>query len=70
MNQQGVESLIKLLRDEKDTTKAYACVCLTNMSSDELIRQDMAQNLFVTYVSAALCAKYFNLKLIKAKFLK
>jgi hypothetical protein len=49
--------MIKLLRDEKDTTKAYACVCLNNMSSDELIRQEMQQNLFVTYIAAALCAK-------------
>ena len=55
--QSGIEIIIKLLRDEKDTTKAYACVCLNNMGTDELIRQDIAQNMFVPYISAALCAK-------------
>lgn len=54
---QGVETLVKLLRDEKDTTKAYACVCLVNMSNDELLRQEVEQTVFVPSLAYAMCAK-------------
>lgn len=57
MNQQGIEVLVKLLKDERDTTKAYACACLTNMSPDEIIRQEICQNLFTPHIAVALCAK-------------
>ncbi len=43
MSNQGVEALMNLLKDEKDTTKAYACVCLTNMACDEIIREEVSQ---------------------------
>ena len=34
---------MNLLKDDKDLTKAYACVCLTNMASDEIVREEVSQ---------------------------
>lgn len=42
------------MKDEKDTTKAYACICLTNMSTDEIIRQEVAQFSFAQSIIPAL----------------
>ena len=58
LSYQGIETVVKLVKDEKDTTKAYACVCLTNMSFDEVIRQEITQTIFVPTLCVALCAKY------------
>ncbi len=57
MAQQGIENIVRLLKDDHDTTKAYACVTLTNMASDELMRQEVASNAFIPSLYVALCSK-------------
>ena len=51
---QGVEQLVGLMKDEKDTTKAYACICLTNMGTDEIIREEVGQFSFCQSLIPAL----------------
>lgn len=41
--QNGLDVLIRLLNDEKDTTKAYACVTLANCSSDQVVRNNILE---------------------------
>ena len=49
------------MKDEKETTKAYACICLTNLASDEIIRQEVAQFSFAQSITPALNSQYsFN----------
>ena len=45
---------MNLIKDEKDTTKAYACVCLTNMACDEIIREEVSQFSFGQSIIPAL----------------
>ena len=54
LNNQGIEVIVNLMKDEKDTTKAYACICLTNMASDEIIREEVAQFSFAQSIIPAL----------------
>ena len=54
LNNQGVEVIMNLVKDEKDTTKAYACTCLTNMAADELVREEVSQFAFGSSIIAPL----------------
>jgi len=58
LNNQGIEVIVNLMKDEKETTKAYACICLTNLASDEIIRQDVAQFSFAQSIIPALNSQY------------
>jgi hypothetical protein len=46
-----------LLKDEKDTTKAYACISLINMSVDEIIREEVGKCGFSQAVITAVSSK-------------
>ena len=50
----GIEYIVGLLKDEKDTTKAYACICLVNTSADEIIREEVARSGFSQSIISAL----------------
>ncbi len=39
----GIDNIMNLMKDEKDTTKAYACICMTNIAADEVIREEAAR---------------------------
>ena len=68
MNNQGIEVIVNLMKDEKDTTKAYACICLTNMASDEIIREEVAQFSFAQSIIPALISSLvYTLKFIAYK---
>ena len=54
MNFQGLETIVNLMKDERDTTKAYACTCLTNMAGDEVIREEISQYSFGQSILPAL----------------
>lgn len=56
LNNQGIEVIMNLLKDERDTTKAYACVCLCNMALDEIVREEVAQNAFGQSIIVALAS--------------
>jgi hypothetical protein len=51
---QGIEVLVGLLKDERDSTKAYACTALTNMATDEIIREEVGQLQFSQSILPAL----------------
>lgn len=55
---QGIEPLVQLMRDERDTTKAYACTCLTNMAGDEIIREEASNFSFGQSIMASLNSLY------------
>ena len=69
LNHQGVEPLVHLMKDEKDTTKAYACICLTNMANDEVIREEAGQFQFCQSLIPALTTTYAKSLLIIANFI-
>ena len=54
MHNQGIEVLVNLLKDERDSTKAYACTSLTNMATDEIIREEVSQFQFTQSILPAL----------------
>ena len=58
MHNQGIETLVNLMKDERDTTKAYACICLTNMAADEVIREEASQFMFTQSIIPALSSTY------------
>ncbi len=57
-DQGGVEVLIRLLNDEKDTTKAYACVTLANCSADQVVRTNALDKGLINNLLVPLQAKY------------
>jgi uncharacterized protein YuzB (UPF0349 family) len=54
----GVEPIVSLLKDEKDTTKAYSCICLINMSSDEIMREEVARSGFSQSIISSLSSPW------------
>jgi hypothetical protein len=54
LSNQGIEVIVNLMKDERDNTKAYACITLTNMASDEIIREEVAQFGFAQSILPAL----------------
>ena len=58
-DQGGLEILIRLLNDEKDTTKAYACVTLANCSADTVVRTNTLDQYLMSNVLVPLQARYF-----------
>jgi hypothetical protein len=54
LHNQGIEVLVNLLKDERDSTKAYACTSLTNMATDEIIREEVSQFQFTQSILPAL----------------
>lgn len=56
-DQGGVEVLIRLLNDEKDTTKAYACVTLSNCSTDQAVRTNTLEKGLINNLLPPLQAK-------------
>ncbi|CAF1281159.1 unnamed protein product [Didymodactylos carnosus] len=57
-DQNGIEVLIKLLSDEKDTTKAYACSTLANCSTDVVIRTDALNKGIISALLVPLKSSY------------
>ncbi len=57
-DQGGLEVLIRLLNDEKDTTKAYACVTLSNCSADQVVRTNALDKGLINNLLAPLQARY------------
>jgi hypothetical protein len=53
-----LEVLIRLLNDEKDTTKAYACVTLSNCSADQVVRTNALDKGLINNLLAPLQARY------------
>ncbi len=56
-DQGGLEVLIHLLNDEKDTTKAYACVTLSNCSADQVVRTNALDKGLINNLLAPLQAR-------------
>jgi hypothetical protein len=56
-DQGGLEVLIRLLNDEKDTTKAYACVTLANCSADQVVRNNILEKGLIGNLLAPLQAR-------------
>ncbi|CAF1511372.1 unnamed protein product [Adineta ricciae] len=56
--QGGLDILIHLLNDEKDTTKAYACVTLANCSTDPVVRANILEKGLITNLLAPLHTNY------------
>ncbi|CAF1328260.1 unnamed protein product [Adineta steineri] len=54
--QGGLEVLIHLLNDEKDSTKAYACATLANCSTDQVVRTNALDKGLITNLLAPLHA--------------
>ncbi|CAF0827367.1 unnamed protein product [Rotaria sordida] len=57
-DQGGLEVLIRLLNDEKDTTKAYACVTLANCSTDQVVRTNILEKGLIKNLLVPLQASY------------
>ncbi|CAF1295335.1 unnamed protein product [Rotaria magnacalcarata] len=57
-DQAGLDVLIGLLNDEKDTTKAYACVTLANCSTDQVVRTNILEKGLIKNLLAPLQASY------------
>ncbi|CAM4801502.1 unnamed protein product [Rotaria magnacalcarata] len=57
-DQAGLDVLIGLLNDEKDTTKAYACVTLANCSTDQVVRNNILEKGLIKNLLAPLQASY------------
>ncbi|CAF3972651.1 unnamed protein product [Rotaria magnacalcarata] len=55
-DQAGLDVLIGLLNDEKDTTKAYACVTLANCSTDQVVRTNILEKGLIKNLLAPLQA--------------
>ena len=58
-HQGGLEVLIHLLNDEKDTTKAYACAALANCSTDQVVRTNILEKGLITNLLAPLHSRYY-----------
>lgn len=58
--QGGADVLIRLLNDEKDTTKAYACATLANCSTDQVVRTNVLDKGLINNLLAPLQAKYIH----------
>jgi hypothetical protein len=56
--QGGLEILIHLLNDEKDTTKAYACATLANCSTDPVVRTNVLDKGLIGNLLAPLHSRY------------
>ncbi|CAF0918989.1 unnamed protein product [Rotaria sp. Silwood1] len=57
-DQGGIEVLIRLLNDEKDTTKAYACATLANCSTDQVVRTNTLEKGLIKSLLVPLQASY------------
>lgn len=57
-DQGGLEVLIRLLNDEKDTTKAYACATLANCSTDQVVRTNALEQNLIKNLIGPLQANY------------
>jgi hypothetical protein len=56
-DQGGLDVLIRLLNDVKDTTKAFACVTLANCSIDAVVRNHILDKGLIGNLVDALQAK-------------
>ena len=55
--QGGLDVLLRLLNDVKDTTKAYACVTLANCSADHVVRNNIIDKGLISNLLPAMQAR-------------
>jgi hypothetical protein len=65
-----LEVLIRLLNDEKDTTKAYACVTLSNCSADQVVRTNALDKGLINNLLAPLQARYSYTDYLSVLYIK